>query len=381
MKTRKFAALSVMLALILCFTGCENNTPAPTQPPSLPCQHRDADDNHKCDYCGTFHIDETDLNQPTGTGECTHTSLRREIENEKDSCTEQCSYDEVYYCTACGEETKRETVYANPRGHTSNTGYCLRCGELDAGVTIDPNRAYTRYENYIFFGEYPQALKNENVTVTSTQDARGYYLGSDGNYYAKVTASLNGNYTFHSGDAIENGQIYYFKVAPLRWRILTESNGKALLVCDSIITSKVFQSKSYQRGDYYYLNADNSTLSNDYLSSEIRLWLNQQLYNTVFTSLQQQLIQAVDGDNLLLLSGDEVCNSAYGFASSHTTYDAARRPDVSDFCRALGQKESWWLRTAFGTHGEKSLYVYEGKIGERKVTYEAGVVPALWIKL
>ena len=39
------------------------------------------------------------------------------------------------------------------------------------------------------FGEYPQTLKAENVTITSqTPDADGYYLGSDGARYAKQVA-------------------------------------------------------------------------------------------------------------------------------------------------------------------------------------------------
>lgn len=48
-------------------------------------------------------------------------------------------------------------------------------------------------EGTIFaFGEYPQALKENDVEITTTVDSRGYYLGSDGAYYAKVTATPAG---------------------------------------------------------------------------------------------------------------------------------------------------------------------------------------------
>ncbi len=59
------------------------------------------------------------------------------------SCTEAGSYDEVVYCTVCGEELSRETITVDPLGHTAQTyttpstcaenGFtitiCTRCGE------------------------------------------------------------------------------------------------------------------------------------------------------------------------------------------------------------------------------------------------------------
>ena len=42
---------------------------------------------------------------------------------------------------------------------------------------------------YVLFGEYPQSLKAPDVEITETVDGRGYCLGTDGEYYAKVVAS------------------------------------------------------------------------------------------------------------------------------------------------------------------------------------------------
>ena len=62
---------------------------------------------------------------------------------------------------------------------------------------IKPDVAYTRCDKdgnsqddgeYLLFGEYPQTLKKDEVIVTETVDDRGYYLGDDGAYYAKVVA-------------------------------------------------------------------------------------------------------------------------------------------------------------------------------------------------
>ena len=88
------------------------------------------------------------------------------------------------------------------------------------------------------FGEYPQTIKANEVTVGTSADTRGYYLGSDGYYYAKVTATPNSSgYTFSTNATVSRGTVYYFKVEPIKWRILTESGGTALILCESIIAN------------------------------------------------------------------------------------------------------------------------------------------------
>ena len=65
---------------------------------------------------------------------------------------------------------------------------------------------YAQIDNYIWFGEYPQSIKEVNVEVTEEQDSRGYYLGSDGYYYAKVTATpYSSGYAFSTGTTVTSG--------------------------------------------------------------------------------------------------------------------------------------------------------------------------------
>ena len=126
--------------------------------------------------------------------------------------------------------------------------YC-DCGKKDfepiPSKKQDDNLAYVRDGEFIYFGEYPQTIKADNVTITETQDDRGHYLGSDGFYYAKVKATPCASYyTFSTGEAIDGGKDYYFKVEPIRWRILNEENGEALLLCDNIIDKYIFDDSS-----------------------------------------------------------------------------------------------------------------------------------------
>lgn len=63
-------------------------------------------------------------------------------------------------------------------------------GKKTMHVMDDNHICITCANAFIYFGEYPQKIKAEGVTVDEAQrDARGYYFGSDNAYYAKVIAA------------------------------------------------------------------------------------------------------------------------------------------------------------------------------------------------
>jgi hypothetical protein len=248
------------------------------------------------------------------------------------------------------------------------------------------------------FGEYPQTIKANNITVGTSTDTRGYCLGSDGYYYAKVTATpCSSGYTFSTSATVSSGTVYYFKVEPIKWRILSESGGTALILCESIIANMWYDGSS-----------------NNYMNSEIRAWLNGEFYNKAFTALQQELIQITNVDNsvystgyssnsyacdntndkIFLPSYREMVNTAYGFSSDYTAYDTARRRLTSDYSRATGAYMNtsteyygngwWWLRSP--DHGSSDGARSIGSSGDADYNYDVdsadgGVVPALKIRL
>ena len=271
-------------------------------------------------------------------------------------------------------------------------------------------QVYTREGDYIYFGEYPQTIKSSDVTVGDVADEDGYYLGSDGERYAKVVADPwgSGN-TFSDGSAVTRGNTYYFKVEPIRWRILSESDGSAFILADGIIANH-----------YYHHTLSRTTIegetvhANNYKYSDIRAWLNDEFLNAAFGEVAQSLIETTEVDNsvystghssneyacentfdkVFLLSRREVVNSEYGFASSASTYDTARRMTVSDYARSTGASMNtsssyfgcgyWWLRSPDNRHGyyarSVSNYGYAG--GHNYVDFDNfGVVPALNITL
>lgn len=274
-------------------------------------------------------------------------------------------------------------------------------------TTTTTESAYSSEGNYIYFGEYPQTIKANNVTITNTTNEKGYYLGSDGYYYAIVTASpYKSGYTFSTGASVTSGTVYYFKVEPIKWRILSETNGEMFILCESIIANH----------RYAYS-------SNNYANSEIRAWLNDTFYNTAFNDLQKEIIQLTTVDNsvrstnpnnnatefnsgnnsyacedtqdrVFLLSEQEVTNSAYGFNADYSNYDTARRMQTSDYSRATGAymdmstdyygNGRWWLRSPDYYNCSYARGV--GSYGYADYGYSVygtiyGVVPALRIKL
>ena len=279
-------------------------------------------------------------------------------------------------------------------------------------VRVDENNEMDEQGEYILFGEYPQTIKLSDVTVGDVADEDGYYLGSDGERYAKVVADPYGSgYTFSNGSAVTEGNTYYFKVEPIRWRILSESDGSAFILADGIIANH-----------YYHHTTSSTTIegetvySNNYKHSDIRAWLNGEFLNTAFGEAAQGLIETTEVDNstystgnyssnqyacentfdkVFLLSYREVINSKYGFSSDGEDYDTARQMTVSDYARSTGAYMNtsdsyfgcgnWWLRRPYRYSSNIAGFVYSHGSGGSSFSVvrdgDNGVVPAMNITL
>lgn len=274
--------------------------------------------------------------------------------------------------------------------------------------------AYTRVMQelgkYVYYGEYPQSLKEASVTVGGSADADGYYLGDDGARYVKLTATPYAMYTwdpskFSNKETIIDGTTYYFKVEPIKWRVLENKNGVAYLLCDTIIDHSAF-----------YHSQDNREIGgvtvypNNYEHSDVRTWLNGTFYAKAFTTAQQQNIQLTTVDNsaattcksenmyacdntqdkIFLPSYREVHNSASGFESEGGNADETRSLLVSDYARANGTymmgyqpawfgRGMWWTRSPMWDTGtDISQSSPSGAVAGSAVdSAYVGVVPAM----
>jgi hypothetical protein len=268
---------------------------------------------------------------------------------------------------------------------------------------------------YVLFGEYPQTLKAVGVTVYETQDARGYYSASDGAYYAKVginphTYPYEG-YMFSDGiTPVVKNNTYYFKVEPIKWRILSEGAGGARLICENILDFHIFNEV------YEGQNAEGA-YANNYKTSGIREWLNNEFYSKAFNTTQRQLAVKLLVDNsaastkddpnpyacantadfIFLPSYREVVNTEYGFNESEKEKDTLRKRLTSDYSRARGvymNSDSasadygngrWYTRSPISTsHARVSAVETDGALfgSTGWIHYDGyGVVPAMAIRL
>ena len=333
---------------------------------------------YKCALCNEKGTESYIHGQPT-----THRFNMRVMTDEYLKKPATCMSVPVYYtkCEFCDDYSELSYTYSFGKRiphELDGNGKCSGCG-------------YT----YIYFGEYPQTVKHSSVTIKSTRDERGYYLGSDGAYYAKVVAVPDLLDTkFSDGSWIEEDTVYYFKVEPIRWRVLKKDGETALLMCDSILDTIVYD----------------KSVNNNYKDSDIRAWLNSDFYSVAFDTEEKGRVITTEVDNsaattaseqnafgcentndkVFLLSYADMTDTEYGFESDHGKEDVARMLIASDYSRATGISFSaqhgtayWWLRSPY----DKKYYAWTSSSGGDLLVFLAvdaewyGVAPAIQIEL
>ena len=331
--------------------------------------------------------------------------------------------------------------------HVGANCVCTKCG-FENHTPAMMEKGICRHGEYVFFGTYPQSeVTDKGIASVLTGEAGilptavnsagwtsyGYYInGSVSNYMWYIDLEYSGekyrgvyftkyrpNYTGSStgsSNQDDNGytteSVYWFKYEPIKWRILSEKNGEALILCEMIIDSQEYYSSTNSRT----INGQ-TVYANNYAESNIRAWLNDTFYNTAFTDLQKQLVVMTTVNNsamstnpnnnatafdkgtntyacadtedyIFLLSEQEVTNSVYGFDSSYSNNDTVRTKKNTDYAKSQGvysyaDKGPWWLRSP-NWYGNYARHI--GSDGGADKYYNVwlssyGVVPALRIRL
>ena len=273
------------------------------------------------------------------------------------------------------------------------------------------------------FGSYPQSRVTDSSLVSAlngvskTWVSYGYYSGdnsssdtmvqgdwmkySDFTYNGvkyravtfsqyrpeRATASSSSIWTCQEDNGYTPNNVYYFKYEPLKWRVLDPSTG--LVLCESIIDSQAYSNTIYkygtdENGTAYWNDAEHTHYANDYATSSIRAWLNDDFYNTAFSSSQKASILTSELDNkaystsyseydsettydkVFLLSWSEMQNTAYGFPT-HTDSSSARQAKGTDYAKCQGLEVDssnecsiQRLRSATGYNSDEACHVSSG---------------------
>lgn len=308
--------------------------------------------------------------------------------------------------------------------------------EVTITTTTTP---YTREDNKIYFGKYPQTKVEDDTLISSLNDLAGekptsanmhnwtsykYYISgsvedymfyqdididSDGSYdyrgvyftsyrpynYSSSSSSSN---TYQNENGYSTNTIYWFSYDPIEWDVLTESNGKALIIANLILDSQE-----------YYPSASSSSFShnggtgyaNNYELSAIRKFLNDNFYNTAFNDLEKSIIETTNVDNSASSTGyssnSYACNNtndkmfllSYKEATTYFSSYTARKAKGTDYakCQGLYVNSSsysyWWLRSPSSYDASIAQHVnHGGGISDFHVlSTDYGVRPACYINL
>ncbi len=295
-------------------------------------------------------------------------------------------------------------TYSDSYGWNSYKYYISSSNNFDYMWYIDVESDGDKYRGVYFTSYRPTEPKNSSITSKTYQDDNGYLTNT----------------------------VYWFKYEPIKWRILTENDGKALIYCDMIIDAQAYQDFWVHDGNnVFYATDSNGTIltdengnkiyANNYNYSKIRAWLNDNFYNTAFDSLQKELINltVVDNskesikdaagtigvmngsdalyentnDNIFLLSEKEITTPEYGFAGCDV-YDTERQKQTTDYAQSQGARTyfgeqydlmGWyWLRSPSSSGSLMSATIDSqgyAKCGMNPNQTAGGVCPALWIIL
>jgi hypothetical protein len=241
--------------------------------------------------------------------------------------------------------------------------------ETTTTAATTPQRTYATGD-IITYGSYPQT-KVTSASLISALNAQTLQTNNIVNYegskYKRVyfTNATNPNKAING---YYKNTVYWFKFEPIKWRILSNTNGELFVMAVKILESRVYQSSAYTNVTWKICT--------------LRNWLNNDFYNTAFNSSERAKIETstvvntgANGENntndkLFLLSYEDTVNTAYGF-SSDSGADSARQAQGTDYAKSNGLYvytyvnsipvySNWWLRS---TRSNSSIALNVDDIG------------------
>ena len=261
--------------------------------------------------------------------------------------------------------------------------------------------------DYVYYGLYPQTHVNDADTIFKLNSliyspGSGWYE-LDGKYYAKKSATpypQDTGYKYSDGTVIWRDKVDWFLCEPIKWRILSESNGEALVVSDLILDTHGYNEQ--------YEGLESGHYANNYKRSEIRQWLNDGFYDSAFSlDSSSVLTTTVDNsasttdvddneyacentqDKVFLLSFQDYLDPSYGFSDSAFVVNE-RKCMSTDWAAASGVYKHngdgfgwYWTRSPSSSRpGNAYCVSYKGDVQDCAVdSYSSGVRPAIRLKL
>lgn len=301
-------------------------------------------------------------------------------------------------------------------------------------IQVDKIQVFTREYKKIVLGRYPQsnvkATKSNGLLditfdestwtsykyyVDSTQTDYMYYkdfdMDDDGIfdyravYYSQYrpyyyTQSSSNGTTRQDENGYATNTVHWFKYEPVEWKIIGETDGKALIIANLILDSQDWYPNDTTDS---FTHNDGEGYVNNYELSNIKKWLNDDFYNTAFNDLEKIVIEKTTVDN----SADSVyygynnylCNNTddkiFLLSSKEAYYsdELVKQAKGTDYAKCQGLEvsktsgyqgnSSWWLRSPdFSDALNASCISIDGGLyASRAMLTYYGIRPACWIDL
>ena len=221
---------------------------------------------------------------------------------------------------------------------------------------------WTSYGYYSGMGDYGTMVQGDWMRYTDVSYNGSKYRGVKFTQYRPsetYEVSLSSPYAYQYRRGYNINTVYWFKFEPIDWRVLDPATG--LVLCETIIDAQPYSNTFYRAHEFnesnpIYFNDEFCTnYANDYQTSSIRKWLNDDFYNTAFTDSEKREMKDETRGKIFLLSFSEITNSNYGFSSESSldTIDTARSAFGSDYAKSQGLASAEWI---VGSQGGLSCY-------------------------
>ena len=242
---------------------------------------------------------------------------------------------------------------------------------------------------YVLFGSYMQSIYEGKIE--GADEWGEYYIAPTGERYVKAVAITYNSYEPYDGAEkdgkagyYEKGEELYFKVEPIRWKIIQNDGKRMLLWCDDIIDTRRFDESA----------------GTEYLESELYEWLNGDFYTKAFSPSEKSIIIPTiltedREENVFLFSREDV--EMYNIKE-----DAYTKKPITNYvqatkeygkCMPVGGRINkstagyrnctiaYWMRNS---EGGKVTALYNGgyEINNYNGTEtNLGIAPAIWISI
>ena len=280
-----------------------------------------------------------------------------------------------------GFAAEAATITSYSRGDIIEFGWYPQSKVTDESIISALNSSSCNWVSYKYYSGTGSVCDGEMIAsdymrytdvIYGNDKYRGVVFDSFRPYYTGYTSSISHTRQYENGYNINT--VYWFKYEPIKWRVLNPKTG--MVMADTILDSQAYNNYSLfwlttdvNGNNEYWSNPSKTSYANNYSESSIRKWLNNDFYDTAFSSEQQNMIQytnlnntavystynsSATCDKIYLLSYSDLLNTNYGFTKDENR-DINRSAEGTDYakCQGLqinttttnGKSSNWFLRT------------------------------------